>query len=98
MVDLDQFQTETRQWLEANCPMSLRTPTPDGELIWGGSSVNFTFNDQRLWFERMRDKNWFCPTWSTEYGGAGRHHHILLTRLDKTSFYLACVQTIDAGH
>lgn len=71
MVDLEQFQTETRQWLEANCPMSLRTPTPDGELIWGGSSVNFTFNDQRLWFERMRDKNWFCPTWSTEYGGAG---------------------------
>ena len=71
MSDLVQFKQEVRTWLEANCPMSLRTPTPDGELIWGGSEVNFTFDDQRLWFDRMRDKNWFCPTWSTEVGGGG---------------------------
>ncbi|ASP48252.1 acyl-CoA dehydrogenase family protein [Cognaticolwellia beringensis] len=71
MSDLDGFRQEVRTWLEANCPISLRTPTPDGELIWGGSDVNFTFDDQRLWFDRMRDKNWFCPTWSTEYGGGG---------------------------
>ena len=71
MSDLAQFKQEVRTWLEANCPMSLRTPTPDGELIWGGSEVNFTFDDQRLWFDRMRDKNWFCPTWSTEVGGGG---------------------------
>lgn len=71
MTDLDEFRIEVRDWLEANCPTSLRTPTPDGELIWGGKNVNFTFDDQRLWFERMRDKNWFCPTWAKEYGGAG---------------------------
>ena len=71
MSELDIFRQEVRSWLEANCPMSLRTPTPDGELIWGGSDVNFTFDDQRLWFDRMRDKNWFCPTWSTAYGGGG---------------------------
>ena len=71
MTDLDEFRVEVRDWLEANCPVSLRTPTPDGELIWGGKDVNFTFNDQRLWFERMREKNWFCPTWAIEYGGAG---------------------------
>ncbi|MDG1731440.1 MAG: acyl-CoA dehydrogenase family protein [Thalassotalea sp.] len=71
MSDLAQFKQEVRTWLEANCPMSLRTPTPDGELIWGGSEVNFTFDDQRLWFDRMRDKNWFCPSWSAEYGGGG---------------------------
>lgn len=71
MSNLDEFRTEVRDWLEANCPMSLRTPTPDGELIWGGKNLNFTFDDQRLWFERMRDKNWFCPTWAKEYGGAG---------------------------
>lgn len=71
MSNLDEFRTEVRDWLEANCPMSLRTPTPDGELIWGGKNLNFTFEDQRLWFERMRDKNWFCPTWAKEYGGAG---------------------------
>jgi alkylation response protein AidB-like acyl-CoA dehydrogenase len=71
MSELDGFRQEVRAWLEVNCPMSLRTPTPDGELIWGGSDVNFTFDDQRLWFDRMRDKNWFCPTWSKEYGGGG---------------------------
>ena len=71
MSELDEFRQEVRAWLEANCPMSIRTPTPDGELIWGGSKVNFTFDDQRLWFDRMRDKNWFCPTWSADYGGGG---------------------------
>lgn len=71
MKDLTEFREEVREWLEANCPMSLRTPTPDGELIWGGKNVNFTFDDQRLWFDRMRDKQWFCPTWAKEYGGAG---------------------------
>ncbi|GAC14524.1 acyl-CoA dehydrogenase family protein [Aliiglaciecola lipolytica] len=71
MVDLEEFRIQVREWLEDNCPESLRTPTPDGELIWGGKTPNFTFDDQRLWFERMRDKNWFCPTWAKEYGGAG---------------------------
>jgi alkylation response protein AidB-like acyl-CoA dehydrogenase len=71
MNNLDEFRQEVRTWLEANCPMSLRTPTPEGELIWGGRDVSFTFDDQKLWFDRMRDKNWFCPTWSTTYGGGG---------------------------
>jgi alkylation response protein AidB-like acyl-CoA dehydrogenase len=71
MSNLDGFRQEVRTWLEANCPVSLRTPTPDGQLIWGGRDVNFTFDDQKLWFDRMRDKNWFCPTWSTAYGGGG---------------------------
>ena len=71
MTDLDEFRKEVRDWLEANCPVSLRTPTPDGELIWGGKDIHYTFDDQRLWFDRMRDKNWFCPTWAKEYGGAG---------------------------
>lgn len=68
---LETFRQETRSWLEENCPHSLRTPTPEGELIWGGSQVEFTTEDQRLWFERMRDKGWFCPGWPKEYGGGG---------------------------
>ena len=71
MSDLDGFRVEVRDWLESNCPMSMRTPTPDGELVWGGKNLTFSCDDQRLWFERMRDKNWFCPTWAKEYGGAG---------------------------
>ena len=71
MSELEAFRQETRAWLEENCPVSLRTPTPDGELVWGGSNVEFHSEDQRLWFERMRDKNWFCPDWPAEYGGGG---------------------------
>lgn len=71
MSAIDDFRQDTRAWLEANCPHSLRTPTPEGELVWGGSKIEFSSEDQRLWFERMRDKGWFCPDWPTEYGGGG---------------------------
>ncbi|EXF93422.1 acyl-CoA dehydrogenase [Pseudomonas fluorescens HK44] len=71
MSDIDQFRQQTRTWLEANCPESLRTATPEGELVWGGSTVDFPSADAQLWFERMRDKGWFCPQWPVEYGGGG---------------------------
>ena len=71
MSAIEQFKQATRQWLEANCPPSLRTPTPDGEIVWGGRQVDFPSEDARLWFERMRDKGWFCPQWPSEYGGGG---------------------------
>ncbi|NMG00374.1 acyl-CoA dehydrogenase family protein [Aromatoleum toluolicum] len=71
MTTIDDFRRETRAWLEANCPPSMRTPMPDGELVWGGRTVEFKNEDQRLWFERMRDKGWFCPDWPAEYGGGG---------------------------
>ncbi|WP_048307054.1 acyl-CoA dehydrogenase family protein [Halomonas sp. PR-M31] len=69
--DKDAFRQQVREWLEANCPPSLRTPTPEDEMVWGGSNVGFKTEDQRLWFERMRDKGWFCPDWPKEYGGGG---------------------------
>ncbi|MGR5352892.1 acyl-CoA dehydrogenase family protein [Vibrio alfacsensis] len=71
MSNKDLFRQEVRAWLEENCPVSLRTPTPDDELVWGGSQIEFKTEDQRLWFERMRDKGWFCPGWPKEYGGGG---------------------------
>lgn len=71
MSDLEVFRAETGAWLEANCPASMRTPMPSDEMVWGGKVIDFKTDDQRLWFERMRDKGWFCPDWPTEYGGAG---------------------------
>lgn len=38
---------------------------------WGGRNAHFQSPDQKLWFERMRDKGWFCPQWPVAYGGAG---------------------------
>jgi alkylation response protein AidB-like acyl-CoA dehydrogenase len=65
------FRQQVREWLDANCPASMRTPMAEHEMVWGGSQVEFVSQDQRLWFERMRDRGWFCPDWPSEYGGGG---------------------------
>lgn len=71
MSTIEQFRHETRAWLEANCPLSMRTAMAEGEVVWGASQPQFPSEDARLWFERIRDKRWFCPEWPEEYGGAG---------------------------
>ncbi|MEM1230979.1 MAG: acyl-CoA dehydrogenase family protein, partial [Pseudomonadota bacterium] len=71
MTDLETFRTETRAWLEANCPPSMRTPTPEDEVIWGGRTQTFKNPDSKLWLDRMVEKGWTVPTWPTEYGGGG---------------------------
>lgn len=72
MEHLEAFRQETRQWLEENCPQSMRGPVPDMESqSWGGRNATFKTEDQKLWFERMRDKGWFCPSWPKQYGGGG---------------------------
>ena len=30
---LESFRAETRAWLEANCPASMRTPMPEDEIV-----------------------------------------------------------------
>ena len=71
MNELEAFRQDTRAWRESNCPASMRTPMPSDEMVWGGRVVEFKHEDQRLWFERMRDRGWFCPDWPVEYGGGG---------------------------
>ncbi|WP_398478072.1 acyl-CoA dehydrogenase family protein [Tardiphaga sp.] len=72
MPDLDQFRSDTRAWLEANCPPEMRKPvTADEDVFWGGRNTKFASEPQRLWFERMRDKGWTVPDWPKQYGGGG---------------------------
>lgn len=71
MNDIEEFRHTVREWLEANCPTSMRGLMPADEMVWGGREIDFKTEDQRLWFERMRDKGWFCPDWPVEYGGGG---------------------------
>lgn len=70
-MSLDDFRQDTRKWLATHCPESMRTAIPEGELVWGASHVEFVNDDQKAWFNAMRDKGWFCPDWPTEYGGGG---------------------------
>lgn len=72
MADLDKFRSDTRAWLEQNCPPEMRTPmTSDEDTFWGGRNAKFSSEPQRVWFERMRDKGWTVPHWPSEYGGGG---------------------------
>ncbi len=71
MSGIDEFRAEVRRWLEANCPASMRTPITNEEMVWGGSRVSFQNEDQRIWFERMRDRGWFAPDWPSACGGGG---------------------------
>jgi acyl-CoA dehydrogenase len=72
MADLEKFRTETRAWLEANCPPDMRLPFEDeDDRYWGGRDATFKSEGQRLWFERMAARGWTVPEWPKEYGGSG---------------------------
>jgi alkylation response protein AidB-like acyl-CoA dehydrogenase len=69
--ELDAFRAETRAWLEANCPASMRTPMPEDEVPWGGRKAEWKNPDSKLWLDRMAERGWTAPTWPKEYGGGG---------------------------
>ena len=71
MADIEQFRAETRAWLEANCPQSMRTPMIEDEVVWGGRNQKFVNPDSKVWLERMAAKGWTAPAWPKEYGGGG---------------------------
>ena len=70
--ELKEFRLETRQWLEENCPKSMRLPIKEGtDYYWGGRNASFSSEDQKIWFEKMLEKKWIVPYWETRYGGGG---------------------------
>jgi acyl-CoA dehydrogenase len=77
MSDLEALRSETRVWLEENCPQSMRTKGSGGiasgedDICWGGRKFVFKSEDQKAWLERMAARGWTVPTWPTEYGGGG---------------------------
>lgn len=86
MNDLSAFRADTRAWLEANCPASMRTPMPEEDRPWGGRHPQYSHPDIKLWLERMADKGWTVPTWPKEYGGAGlspEENKILKEEMDR---------------
>ena len=72
MSDLEQFRTETRNWLEANCPPEMREPMrDDDDACWGGRNFTFKNPAQKQWLDVMAAKGWTVPDWPKAYGGAG---------------------------
>jgi acyl-CoA dehydrogenase len=72
MTDLDTFRTETRAWLEANCPPEMREPIrSDKDTAWGGRDQSDMTPAQKQWMDAMGARGWTVPDWPKEYGGGG---------------------------
>ena len=71
MSNLEAFRQEVREWLEENCPPSMRTPLVPEEEVWGGRNAQYVNPESKLWLERMGKKGWTAPSLPTEYGGGG---------------------------
>jgi alkylation response protein AidB-like acyl-CoA dehydrogenase len=74
MGDIESFRAQTRQWLEENCPLSMRAQGGgafEDDAVWGGRKQVFKNPDAKLWLDRMAAKGWTAPAWPKEYGGGG---------------------------
>jgi alkylation response protein AidB-like acyl-CoA dehydrogenase len=71
MQDLDTFREETRRWLLANAPASMRVPAKTSdELCWGGKKAEYPA-DVRRWLAVNVERGFTAPSWPREYGGGG---------------------------
>ena len=61
------FREEVRDWLETNCPESMR----QGSVHFEDAYEVYQTDDALLWQERAATRGWTAPTWPTEYGGGG---------------------------
>ena len=72
MTDLDSFRSETRNWLQNNCPPEMRQPIrSEADICWGGRNWKFQSDAQRQWLEVMAERGWTVPDWPKDYGGGG---------------------------
>ena len=67
MSDLDTFRAETRTWLDANCPQSMRNLS----FHWEDAHAIYDNDDARQWLKVMAARGWTAPTWPKEYTGGG---------------------------
>ena len=67
LMSTEQFREEVRDWLESNCPESMR----QGSVHFEDAYEVYQTDDALLWQERAATRGWTAPTWPTEYGGGG---------------------------
>ncbi len=70
MTDLKEFRSQTRDWLEENCPAEMRVAmVREKDACWGGKNWVFQSEAQKTWLELMAAKGWTAPSWPKQYGG-----------------------------
>ena len=68
---MENFRQDVRQWLDKNCPESMRTSGSEDETVWGGRNAIYPNPESKAWLDAMGSKGWTCPTWPKEFGGGG---------------------------
>ena len=56
MSNLDKFRSETKKWLDENCPPSMRSgadPSIPIDEVWGGRNAEYKNPESKLWLDRM---------------------------------------------
>jgi len=72
MSDLEDFRRETRAWLQATVPASLRgRVVTQIEGTWGGRRAVYESPDEKRWLDAAAERGLTAPTWPREYGGGG---------------------------
>ena len=71
MSDLSAFRAQIRDWLEENCPPSMRTVMPADESPTGGIRTQYKNPDTKLWMDRCSEQGYTVPSWPRSAGGAG---------------------------
>ena len=66
-MDLNAFREETRDWLESNCPESMRI----GAVHFEDAYELYQTDEAIEWRDRAAAKGWTAPAWPTQYGGGG---------------------------
>ena len=60
------FRIEVRAFIQSELPADLHKKVRLG--------LRVERDDLAQWFERLRARGWFPPSWPKEYGGAGWNH------------------------
>ena len=75
-MELQVFREETRDWLESNCPQSMRI----GAVHFEDAYELYQTDEALEWRDRAATRGWTAPAWPTLYGGGGlsREQHQVL--------------------
>ena len=66
-MDLETFREEARDFIDSNCPASMRNRIVNIE----NSHEVYDTSDARSWLRAAANRGWTAPTWPKEYGGGG---------------------------
>ena len=69
-MDLKTFRHEARDFIDSNCPQSMRNRIVNIE----NSHEIYNTEDAKGWLLAAAERGWTAPTWPKEYGGGGLNY------------------------